>query len=98
MVTKAALLVAVGLAGAIGLDVMYAWWIDRERIPRVVRALQHGSADVKVIEDEPYFERPAEEAQVKPLVKASRGGFYNLVTGEHGTGTPLLRSMPSYCP
>jgi hypothetical protein len=71
--------------------------MDSQRIPRVVRALKHGSAAIEVINEEPYFSRPKEEEEVTPLVKASRGGFFNLITGEHGTGTVLplhLRVLP----
>jgi len=78
----------------IGLDALYASYIERRRIPRVVSALKRGSADIKVVDEDPYFSRPKEEAEVTPLVKASRGGFYNLVTGEHGTGkTTLVRHV-----
>lgn len=77
----------MSLVGVIGLDALYASYIERKRIPRVVSALKRGSADLDVPGKAPYFPRPEVEAQVEPLVNPNEGGFYNLVTGEHGTGT-----------
>ena len=82
-------LVAVGLGvmGLVGVNALYAWYIDRNRIPRVVKALEKGSRDLVVIAGEQYYPRPKEEALVKPLLSPAHGGFFYLITGEHGTGT-----------
>jgi hypothetical protein len=76
-----------GIAGLVSVNSIYAWWIDRRRIPRVVKALEHGSVDLKALEDDPYYPRPKEEAILAPLLSPSHGGSFNLITGEHGTGT-----------
>ena len=79
----------MGLVGVIGLDAFYASYIESQRIPRVVSALKHGSAELDVLGKSPYFSRAEDETQVKPLVSPDEGGFFNLITGEHGTGTVL---------
>lgn len=96
MAGKLFFMLCAGLVGLLGLDGLYATYVDRRRIPRLVRALKRGSSDLDVLGQATYFPRPAEEAQLMPLVKPSdgHGGFFNLVTGEDGTGT-LCPAFPS---
>lgn len=88
---KLGVAVVAGLVGFMGLDALYAWYQERNRIPRVVKALERGSHDLVVIQDDTYFPRPTEEAMLRPILKPIRGGNFHLITGEHGTGThPFL--------
>jgi len=85
---------SLGVLGLLGVNSIYAWNIERNRIPRVVKALEKGSRDLVVITDDEYHPRPKEESQVRPLLSPSHGGFFYLITGEHGTGkTTLVRSV-----
>jgi len=91
---KGLVALSLGVLGLLGVNSIYAWYVERNRVPRVVKALEKGSRELVVITDDQYYPRPKEEAQVKPLLSPSHGGFFNLITGEHGSGkTTLVRSV-----
>lgn len=89
---KATFFVVGGLVTWLGIDALYAWHIERKRIPTVLRRFEKGSSSLDLGLDEPYFPRPQEEAILRTITSPIRGGFFNLVVGEHGTGkTTVVR-------
>eukprot|EP01128_Nolandella_sp_AFSM9_P005978 TRINITY_DN299_c0_g1_i1.p1 TRINITY_DN299_c0_g1~~TRINITY_DN299_c0_g1_i1.p1 ORF type:complete len:443 (+),score=106.59 TRINITY_DN299_c0_g1_i1:32-1330(+) len=89
---KATFFVVGGLATWLGIDALYVWHIERKRIPTVLRSFEKGSTSLGLALKEPYFPRPQEEAILRTITSPHRGGFFNLVVGEHGTGkTTVVR-------
>jgi len=83
--------VCVGLLSTLSVDAIWAWNIERRRIPKVLRQFEIGSKNIHVGSNETYFERPKDESLVKHVVgQDAQPGFFNLVTGEHGTGKSTI--------
>jgi len=85
--------IVLAIGGLLSSSILYAWYIDKRRIPRVVKQFEHGSKDLEVMNtNKTYFSRPLEEERVSKIIQPYEGGSFNLVTGEHGTGkTTLVR-------
>jgi hypothetical protein len=66
----------------VGTGSVWAWWVERNRIPNVVLQFEHGSTNIPIVANKKYFERPEEEHRVKLAVgKDVEPGYFSLITG-----------------
>lgn len=77
-------------------DAVYAWYIESNRIPRIVRAFEKGSKHLTPLEkrEHKYYPRPNIERELRSVISPPFFQSFNFITGEHGTGkTTAVRSV-----
>jgi len=91
MILSKTVITAIGaITVFFGVDAMVAGYIERNRIPRVVKQFEIGSKNLTI--KKIIFPRDQEVAEIQELISPSASGRYYLITGEHGTGkTTLVR-------
>ena len=82
-------LIGSGIAFLLGIDMLYAGYVERRRIPRVINRFETGTRDLQ-LDTKNFFPRDQETVELTKLITPSTPGFFNLITGEHGTGKTIL--------